>query len=141
MSRSLNKNLYLRAFSIAIYQCLICTICAYWDFFLVCILYRSAYCILHSVCISVYDLWPVLILEIFSCWDIEKGQFQFLVNFLVVVLFFFLLCKLYRSGLYITHFEHGKYFIWGFLVFSFLVFSVFKYLKFTFSSNFSCSGL
>ena len=34
-------------------------------------------------------LWPVLILEIFSCCDIKKGQFQFLVtrsvNFTIVV--------------------------------------------------------
>ena len=33
-------------------------------------------------------------------------------------------------------FEHEKCFIWVFLVFSFLVFSVFKYLKSSFSSNF-----
>ena len=38
----------------------------------------------------------MLILEIFSGWDIEKGQFNFLVTFLAV---FFLVCKLYRSGL------------------------------------------
>ena len=86
---------------------------------------------------AILDLWPVLVLEIFSCWDIKKGQFQFLVNFSC----FFLVCKLYKSGLYIvTYIEYEKYFIWGFLVFSLLVFSVFKYLKFTFSSNFSCSG-
>ena len=67
---------------------------------------------------TVLDLWSVLILEIFSCWDIKKGQFQFLVTFLVV---FFLVCKLYKSGLYIIkYFEHRKYFTWGFLVFSFL---------------------
>ena len=36
-----------------------------------------------------------------------------------------------------TYFEHGQCFIWGILVFSFLVFSIFKYLKFNFSSNFS----
>ena len=45
------------------------------------------------------NLWPVLILEIFSCWDIEKGQLKFLVTFLAV--FFqsvnctILVCKLY----------------------------------------------
>ena len=80
-------------------------------------------------------LWPVLILEIFRCWDIKKGQLQFLIALLVV--FFFPVCKLCKSGLYIiTYFEHGKYFVWGFLVFRFLVFSVFKYLRFTFTSNF-----
>ena len=84
------------------------------------------------------DLWPVLILEIFSCWDNKKGQFQYLVTLLVV---FFLVCKLHKSGFYIIiSFEHGKYFIWRILVFSFLVFSFFKYLKFSFSSNISCSG-
>ena len=46
-----------------------------------------------------------------------------------------------KSGLYIiTYFKHEKYFIRGLLVFSLLVFSVFKYLQFIFSSNFSCSG-
>ena len=45
------------------------------------------------------NLWPVLILEIFSCWDIEKDQLKFLVTFLAV--FFqsvnctILVCKLY----------------------------------------------
>ena len=38
----------------------------------------------------------MLILEIFSGWDIEKGQFNFLVTFLAV---FFLVCKLCSSGL------------------------------------------
>ena len=48
---------------------------------------------------TILNLWPVLILEIFSCWDIKKGQFQFLVTFLAV--FFqsvnstILVCKLY----------------------------------------------
>ena len=79
---------------------------------------------------TILDLWPVLILEMFSSWDPKKGQFQFLVTFLVV---FSLVCKLYKSGLHIiTLFKHGQCFIWGFLVFSFLVFSVFKYLKFYF---------
>ena len=85
----------------------------------------------------ILDLWPVLILEILSSWAIKKGQFQFLVTFFSC---FFLTCKLYKSGLYITtYFKHGQCFIWGFLVF-FLVFSVFKYLKFTFSSDFSWAG-
>ena len=33
---------------------------------------------------TILNLWPVLILEIFSGWDIKKGQFQFLVTFLAV---------------------------------------------------------
>ena len=33
---------------------------------------------------TILDLWPVLILEIFSSWDIKKGQFRFLVTFLDV---------------------------------------------------------
>ena len=33
---------------------------------------------------AILDLWPVLILESFSSWDIKKGQFQFLVTFLAV---------------------------------------------------------
>ena len=33
---------------------------------------------------TILDLWSVLILEIFSSWDIKKGQFQFLVTFLAV---------------------------------------------------------
>ena len=87
---------------------------------------------------TILDLWLVLILEIFSSWGIKKSQFQFLVSFLAV---FFLACKLYKSGLYIiTYFEHGQCFIWRFLVFRFLVFTVFKYLKFNLSSNFSWSG-
>ena len=66
----------------------------------------------------------MLILEIFSCWDIKKDHFQFLVTFLAV---FFLVSKLYKSGLYvITYFEHGQSFIWRLLVFSVLVFSIFK---------------
>ena len=40
----------------------------------------------------ILDLWPMLILEIFSSLDIKRGQFQFLVTFLAV---FFLVCKLY----------------------------------------------
>ena len=33
---------------------------------------------------SILNLWPVLLLEIFSSWDIKKGQFQFLVTFAAV---------------------------------------------------------
>ena len=136
MSRSLNMNLYLRAFSFAIYQ--------KFGLYYLCLfrLFRSANCtiLVCKLCLlfqTVLDLWPVLILEIFSCWDIKKGQFQFLVTFLAVF-FWSVNCT---NLVYISsYFEHGQCFIWGFLVFSFLVFSVFKYLKFTFSSNFSCSG-
>ena len=128
MSRSLNMNLYLRAFSMLFIKSLICTICVYSDIFLVCKL-----CLLFQ---TILDFRPVLMLEIFSSWDIKKGQFQFLATF---YLFFFFWSV--KSGLYfITCFEHGQYFIWGFLVFSFLVFGVFKYLKFIFSSNFSWYG-
>ena len=61
-------------------------------------------------------------LEILSCWDIKKGHFQFLATF-SAVLFWCVSCT--------------NCFIWGFLVFSCLVFSVFKYLKSIFSSDFS----
>ena len=62
---------------------------------------------------TILDLWPVLILEIFSSWDIKKGQFQFLVTFFTVF-FWSVNCT---SGLYIiTYIEHGQCFIWGFLV-------------------------
>ena len=72
---------------------------------------------------TILDLWPVLILEIFSSWNIKKGQFQ-LVTFLAVV---FLFCKFYiRSVNQVcisSHiFEHGQRFMWRFLGFSFLVF-------------------
>ena len=73
---------------------------------------------------TILDLWPLLILEIFICWNIKKGQFEYLVTFLAV---FFLVGKLCKSGLYIiTYFEHGQCFILGFLVFSFLVFNFIK---------------
>ena len=137
MSRSLSINLYLRPFSIAISENF--DLYYLWLFRLfsglsIVILVLKLYLLFQTI----LDLWPVLILEVFSSWDIKKGQFQFLVNYLAV---FFLVCKLYKSSLYIiTYFEHGQCFIWGILVFSFLVFSVFKYLKFTLSSNFSWSG-
>ena len=85
---------------------------------------------------TILDLWSVLIFETFSSWNIKKGQFQFLVTFLAIF-FWSVNCT---SALHIiTYFAHEKYFIWGFLVGSFLVFNVFKYLKFTPSSNFSWS--
>ena len=85
---------------------------------------------------TILNWWLVLIEEIFSGWDIKKGQFHFLVTFLVV----FLVCKLYKPGLYIlTYFEHGYFFIWDFSNYFFKYHSVFKYLKSIFSSNFSWS--
>ena len=64
---------------------------------------------------TIFNLWPVLILEIFSGWDIKKGQFQFLVTFLAVF-FWSVNCT---NLVYISsYFEHGRCFIWGFLVFS-----------------------
>ena len=79
------------------------TICIYSVFFLVCILYNSSLQI--TPLISDYlDLWPVLIMEVLSSLDIKKVQFQFLVTFLAVFVFF-LFC--FFSGLYIiTYFEH-----------------------------------
>ena len=115
----------------------ICTICSYSDFF------WSANCtfLVCKLCLlfqTILYLWPVLILELFSGWDVKKGQFQFLVTFLAVFFWSVNFTSGLESGLYIiTYFEHRQCFIWGFLVFSFLVFSVFKYLKFTLSSNFS----
>ena len=94
-------------------------------------------CKLYLLFQTILNLWPVLILEIFSGWDIKKGQFQFLVTFLAV---FFWSVNCTNLVCISSYFEHGQCFIWGFLVFSFLVFSVFKYLKFTLSSNFSWSG-
>ena len=41
-------------------------------------------CKLYLLFQTILNLWPVLILEIFSGWDIKKGQFQFLVTFLAV---------------------------------------------------------
>ena len=136
MPRSLSINLYLRPFIIVIYGKFhlnyLCLFRLFWS-----VNCTSLVCKLSVLFQTILDLWPVFILEIFSCWDIKKGQFQFLVTFLAV----FLVCKLYIRSLYIiTYFEHGQCFIWGFIVFSFLVFSVFIYLRFTLSSNFSWSG-
>ena len=86
---------------------------------------------------TILNLWPVLILEIFSGWGIKKGQFQFLVTF-VAVFFWSVNCT--NLVCISSYFEHGQCFIWGILVFIFLGFSVFDYLKSVFSGNFSCSG-
>ena len=116
---------------------MICTICAYSYYFLVCNLYRSGLQIMSLISDHLRFMTSVDIGD-FSCWDIKKSQFQFLVTFLAV---FFMAFKLYKSGLYIiTYFDHRQCFILGLLVFSFLVSSVFKYLKSTFSRSFSRSG-
>ena len=92
MSRSLNMNLHLRAFSIAIHQKFDLSY-----FVPIQTVFWSANCkiLVCKLCLlfqTIFDLWPVLILEIFNSWDIRKGQFQFLVVF-------FLVHKLYiRSG-------------------------------------------
>ena len=128
MSRSLNMNLCLRAFSIAIYQ--------KFDLYYLC-LFR-----LFSG-LQVIQFWSVNYASYFrpsliygQCWDWRFLVVRILrVTVSVLSYFFswfFLVCKLCKSGLYIiTYFEHGKCFIWGFLIYSLLVFSVFKYLKFT----------
>ena len=61
----------------------ICTIFAYSDFFLVGKLYNIGLQIM-PLFQTILNWCPVLILEIFICWDIKKGQFQFLVTFLAV---------------------------------------------------------
>ena len=81
-------------------------------------------CKLYLLFQTILNLWLVLILEIFSGWNIKKGQFRFLLFWL-----FFLVCKLYKSRLYILIF-------WGFLVFSFLVFSVLSILSLFFLAIF-----
>ena len=50
---------------------------------------------------------------------------------------FFLVCKLYKSGLYILIFQTWAMFYLSVFSIYFLVFSVFKYLESIFSSNFS----
>ena len=70
------------------------------------------------------DLRPVLILEVYSSVILRRVKFQFLITFLAV---FFLVCKLFKFGLYITaYFRYGQCFIRRFLVLDFLVFNVCK---------------
>ena len=106
---------------------LIWTICAYSNFFCSanCTLLVCKLCLLFQI---ILDLWLVLILEIFSCWDIKKCQFQFLVTFLVVCSWSVNCTSQVCISSHILR------------VFSFFVFGIFKRLKFIFSSNFSCSG-
>ena len=95
-------------------------------------------CKLNLLFQTILNLWPVLILEISSGWDIKKGQFQFLVTFLAA---FFWSAKCTDLACISAHILNmGSCFIWGCSVLSFLVFSLFKYCKFVFSSNFSWSG-
>ena len=94
-------------------------------------------CKLYLLFQTILNLWSVLMLEIFSVWDIKKGQFQFLVTFLAV---FFWSVNCTNLVCISSYFEHGQCFIWGFLIFSFLVFHVFKYVKSIFSGNFFWSG-
>ena len=64
-------------------ESLICTIGAYSGFFWS-VNFTVLVCKLCPLFQIISDLWSVLILDIFSCWDIKKGQFQFLVTFLAV---------------------------------------------------------
>ena len=78
MFRSLNMNLYLRTFSIAI--------CQKFNLYYL-HLFRLFYSMVSKLCLlfqTILDLWPVLILEIFSSCDIQKDQFPFLVTFSAV---------------------------------------------------------
>ena len=93
-------------------------------------------CRLYLLFQTILNLWPMLMLEISSGWDIKNGQSQFLVTFLA---FFLWSVNCTNLVCIFSYLEHGQCFIWGVLVFSFLGFSVFKYLKSIFSSNFSWS--
>ena len=84
MPKSLNINSFLRPLVLLLMESSICTICAYsgfsWSVY-----FTILVCKLCPLFQIISDLWPVLILEIFSSWDIKKGQFQFSVTFLVVL--------------------------------------------------------
>ena len=111
----------------------ICIICAYSDFFWSanCTVLVSKLCLLFQ---TILDLWPVLILGIFSSLIIKKAQFQFLVSFLVV--FFWSVNCANQICIAASYFKHGQCFIWGFLVFRFLAFSVLSILNLLFSAIF-----
>ena len=64
---------------------------------LACKLYSSGHQIMPHIP-DYLNLWPALMLEVFSSWDIKKVEFQFLVTFLAV---FFPVCKLYKSDIQI----------------------------------------
>ena len=78
-------------------------------------------CKLYLLFQTILNLWPVLILEIFSGWDIKKGQFQFLVTFLAV---FFWSVKSTNLVLYPHILNMSNVLFEGFqyLVFQFLAF-------------------
>ena len=76
--------------------------------------YTILVCKLYLLFQTILNLQPKLIFEIFSGWDSKKGHFQFLVTFLAV---FFLVCKLYKSGMYILIF-------WTRAIFYLRVFSI-----------------
>ena len=61
---------------------------------------------------------------IFSVWVIKNGQFQFLVTFLAVFFWYVNCTNLVCIS---SYFEHRQCFIWGFLIFSFLVFTNFSW--------------
>ena len=69
---------------------------------------------------AILDLWPVLILEVYSSGILRKIN----LNSYLLFQLFFPVCKLYKLGLYIT--TYGQCFIWGNLVLNFLVFSFCK---------------
>ena len=74
---------------------------------------------------TILDLWAVLILEFFCSVILKRVS-----SVLSFFSYFILIFRLYKSGLYIMISSGNRQcFIWGFLVFSFLVFSVYKYLK------------
>ena len=101
MYRSSNMNLYLRAFSIALYQMLDLHYLPIQTFFWSanCTILVCKFFLLFQ---TILDLWPVLISEIFRCWDLKKAQF----NSQLLFQLFFLVCKLYKSGLSIITFLH-----------------------------------
>ena len=135
MSRSLSINLYLYFFFstflvlflvLPVMESSIHFVCTYSDFSLVCKFYKPDLQIIPLVSDQLRFMDSVDIGG-FWLWYIRMVQFQFLVTFLAV---FFLVCNLYKSGLYLTtYFGHRKCFIWGFLEFRSSVFSGYKHLN------------
>ena len=95
-AQKLRQGVYFRDFSIVIYGKFNCNFpvlfCLFfiWSvnclshFFSPFLLVSKLYELNSDFRDAIVLLWPVLILEIFSCCDIKKGQFQFWVIFLVV---------------------------------------------------------
>ena len=124
MSRSLSINLDLRPFSIAIYGKL--------DLYYLC-LFRL-FSGLQIMSLNLDHLRFIASFDIGDYLGYWEGSASVLSYFFSC---FFLVCKFYKSGLYvITYFEYAQRLILEFLVFNFLVFSVFKYLKSTFLAIF-----